>query len=152
MKELLLKAKYFIPHWTLSSSPHITHTPHALLHTVLLVPAVDAVAHAGQLLDDRLELCLSPRLAPVLQHAAPSLISLVMVSTQSGSLSDIILTSGPAVEFVHFPINKVINYLSSLEIEYTYLAMEMASERSIMKRRNVRRPKVLNVMWNIQWI
>ena len=152
MKELLLKAKYFIPHWTLSSSPHITHTPHALLHTVLLVPAVDAVAHAGQLLDDRLELCLSPLLAPVLQHAAPSLISLVMVSTQSGSLSDIILPSGPAVEFVHFPINKVINYLSSLEIEYTYLAMEMASERSIMNRRNVRRPKVLNVMWNIQWI
>ena len=152
MKELLLKAKYFIPHWTLSSSPHITHTPHVLLHTVLLVPAVDAVAHAGQLLDDCLELCLSPRLAPVLQHTAPRLIALVMVTTQSGSLSDIILTSSPPVEFVHFPINKVINYLSSLEIEYTYLAMEMASERSIMKRRNVRRPKVLNVMWNIQWI
>ena len=80
MKELLLKAKYFIPHWTLSSSPHITHTPHALLNTVLLVPAVDAVAHAGQLLDDGLQLGLGPPLASGLQHAAPGLVSLVVVS------------------------------------------------------------------------
>ena len=79
-----------------------------------LVPAVDAVAHAGQLLDDRLELSLSPRLASVLQHAAPSLVSLVMVAVQSGSLSDIIPPPGPAVEFVHFPINKVINNLQGV--------------------------------------
>ena len=108
MKELLLKAKYFIPHWTLSSSPYITHTPHALLHTVLLVPAVDAVAHAGQLLDDGLELALGPRLAPVLQHAAPALVALVVVCVQSGGLSDVITSPGPAVEIVHFPEMKMI--------------------------------------------
>ena len=30
--------------------------------------------------------------------------------------------------------------------------MDIARERRIMNRMNVRRPNVLNVMWNNQWI
>ena len=105
MKELLLKVNivYSSLNNSFLLSPDVAHAAQALLHAVLLVPAVDAVAHAGQLLDDGLELALGPRLAPVLQHAAPALVALVVVCAQSGGFSDVITSPGPAVELVHFP-------------------------------------------------